>query len=132
MSRCLLSAGLSAIFWSSALVHTVYLKNRLYHKALCMTTYKARTGVQLALAHLRNFGALITARKPGKRPAKADHHTAYGVLLCFGATTKHVRYFDQTMNQEKLSTHHTIAEAHYGKTRRPPGPQILIDMGYDQ
>jgi hypothetical protein len=35
-------------------------------------------------------------------------------------------------NQEKLSTHHTFDEAHYGKTARPPGPQILIGMGYDQ
>jgi hypothetical protein len=31
-----------------------------------------------------------------------------------------------------LSTHHTIDEAHYGTTRRPPGTQILIDVGYDQ
>jgi hypothetical protein len=41
-------------------------------------------------------------------------------------------YFDQTTNQEKLSTHHTIDEAHYGTTNRPPGPQILMYMGYDQ
>jgi hypothetical protein len=33
--RCLLySASLSGIIWSAALVHTVYLKNRLYHKGL--------------------------------------------------------------------------------------------------
>jgi hypothetical protein len=36
------------------------------------------------------------------------------------------------MNREQLITHHTIDEAHYGKTRRPPGPQILIDVGYAQ
>jgi hypothetical protein len=36
------------------------------------------------------------------------------------------------MNREKLSTHHTIDEAHYGTTRHPPGPQIIMDMGYDQ
>jgi hypothetical protein len=45
---------------------------------------------------------------------------------------KHVRYFDQTTNREKLSTHHTIDEAHYDKTHRPPGPQILMDMVYEQ
>jgi hypothetical protein len=60
------------------------------------------------------------ARKPGKRTAKADRHTAHGVLMGYGATTKHVRYFDQTTNNEKLSTHNTLDEAHYGKTRRPP------------
>jgi hypothetical protein len=35
MVRCLLySDGLSAKLWYAALVHAVYLKNRLYHKAL--------------------------------------------------------------------------------------------------
>jgi hypothetical protein len=72
------------------------------------------------------------ARKPGKRPSKADRHAAHGVLLGYGATTNRVRYFDQTTNRENLSIHHTFDEAHYGKTRRPPGPQILIDMGYEQ
>jgi hypothetical protein len=28
--------------------------------------------------------------------------------------------------------HHTIDEAHYGTTNHPPGPLILMDMGYDQ
>jgi hypothetical protein len=27
---------------------------------------------------------------------------------------------------------HTIDEAYYGMTTRPPGPQILMDMVYDQ
>jgi hypothetical protein len=133
MVQCLLySAGLSAKFWYSALVHAVYVKNHLYHKALCMTPYKALTGVKPALAHLRTFGAFVTARKPGKRPANAGRHTDHEVLLGFGATTKHVRYFDQTTNREKLSTHHTIYEAHYGKAQRPPRPHILMDMGYEQ
>jgi hypothetical protein len=99
MVRCLLySAGLHPRFWSAALVHTVYLKNRLYHKALCMTPHEAWTGDKPSFAHLRTFGALVTARKPGKRPAKADRHTAHGVLLGYGSTPKHVRYFDQTTN----------------------------------
>jgi hypothetical protein len=133
MVRCLLySAGLHPHFWSAALVHAVYLKNRLYHKALCMTPHEAWTGEKPSLAHLRTFGSLVAARKPGKRPAKADRHTAHSVLLGYGSTPKHVRYFDQTTNREKLSTHHTIDEAHYGTTNRPPGPQILMDMGYDQ
>jgi hypothetical protein len=97
-----------------------------------MKPYKSWTGVKPSLAHLRTFGALVTARKPGKQPAKADRHTAHGVFLGFGATTKHICYFDQTKNCEKLSTHTTIDEAHYGKTRHPPGPHILMDMGYEQ
>jgi hypothetical protein len=133
MVRCLLySAGLHPCFWYAALVQAVYMKNRLYHKALCMTPHEAWTGEKPYLAHLRTFGALVTARKPGKRPAKADRHIAHSVLLGYGSTPNHVRYFDQTTNREKLSTHDTIDEAHYGTKNGPPGPQILMDMGFDQ
>jgi hypothetical protein len=75
---------------------------------------------------------LVTVRKPEKKPAKADRHTNHGVLLVYGAPAKHVWYFDQMMNPEKLSTHHTIDEAHYGKTRRTHGPHIIMDVGYEQ
>jgi hypothetical protein len=133
MVRCLLcSACLSAIFWYASLLHAVYFKDSMYHKALCQTPHEAWTGGKTPLAHLCIVGALVLAHKPGKRPAKADRHTDHGVLLGYGVTTKHVRYFYQTMNHEKLITHHNIDEAHYGKTRRPPGPQILIEMGYEQ
>jgi hypothetical protein len=132
MVRCLLySAGLSAKFWSAALIHAVYLKNRLYYKAIGKTPYEGWTGIKPELDHLRTFGALVMARKPGKRPAKADRHTAHGVLLGFRSSTKHVRYFDLTTNREKLSSHHVIDEAHHGTARRPAGAQVLMDMGYD-
>jgi hypothetical protein len=92
MVKCLLySAGLSAKFWSTALIHAVYLKNRLYHKAIEMTPYEGWTGIKPELDHLRTFGALVTACIPRKRPAKADRHTAHGVLLGFGSSTKHLR-----------------------------------------
>jgi hypothetical protein len=92
MVLCLLySAGLSAFFWYAALVHAAYFKNRLYHKALYHTLYEAWTGENPPLTHLRTFGALIMARKPGKWPAKDDRRTAHGLLVGYCATTKHVR-----------------------------------------
>jgi hypothetical protein len=92
MVRCLLySSGLWAKLWSPALIHAVYLKNRLYHKAIGMTPYKGWTGINPKLDHLRTFVALVTTLKPGKRPAKDDQHTSHGVLLGFGSSTKHVR-----------------------------------------
>jgi hypothetical protein len=106
-------------------------RNRLYHKAIGQTPYEGWTCIKPELDHPRIFGALVTARKPGKRPAKADRHTAHGVLIGFGSYTKHVRYFDLTTNREKLSTHHVIDEAHYGTASRPAGAQVLMDMGYD-
>jgi hypothetical protein len=53
MARCLLySAGLNAFLWSAALVHAVYLKNRLQNNALCHTLHQAWTGEKTLLAHL--------------------------------------------------------------------------------
>jgi hypothetical protein len=67
MVPCLLySVSIIAIFWSAALVHAVYLKKILYHKALRQTLYEDWTGDKLPLSHLRTFGALVTAQKPGK------------------------------------------------------------------
>jgi hypothetical protein len=64
MVRCLLySAGLSAIFWSAALVHAVYLNNCMYHKVLRHTPHETWTGEKPPLAHLCSFSALVTARE---------------------------------------------------------------------
>jgi hypothetical protein len=95
------------------------------------TPYEGLTGINTELDHLWTFGALVTVRKPGKRPAKADRHTAHGVLLGFGSSTRHVRYFDLTTNHEKVSSRHVIDEAHYSTAHRPSDAQVLMDMGYD-
>jgi hypothetical protein len=130
--RCLLySAGPSAMFWHAALVHDLYLKTRLCHKALRHPPYEACAGNTPPLARLRTFGAPVTAQKPRKRPEKAGCHTAHGVFIGYDTTPKHVCYFNLMKNRENLSTHHIIDEAHYGNTIHPPGPHIIMDMGYD-
>jgi hypothetical protein len=82
--------------------------------------YEGWTGINPELHYLRNFGALVTALKPGKRPEKSDRHKSHGVLLGFGSSK----------NIEKLTSHHVIDEAYYGNTRRPAGAQVLVDIGY--
>lgn len=62
------STGISARFWSAALVHAVYLKGKLWHSAIEKTPYETWTGFKPDHSHLRMFGALFTARKPGKQP----------------------------------------------------------------
>jgi len=79
MVRCLLhSANLGPEFWSYALVHAVYLKNRLPHAALTTTPYEAYTRKRPSARHLRVFGCPVIAKNPGKRPAKLDIHTSAG------------------------------------------------------
>jgi hypothetical protein len=103
----------------------------VYHKAIGKMPYEGWTGITPELDSLQIFGALVTARKPGKRPVKDERHTAHGALLGFGSSTKHVRYFNLTTIREKLSSHHVIDKPHYGTARHPAGAWVLMDMGYN-
>ena len=77
MMRCMLhSAGLGPEYWSYALIHAVYIKNRLPHTHIGKTPYEALTGTQPDLTNLRIFGSRLFIKKPGHRPAKLDHHTS--------------------------------------------------------
>jgi transposase InsO family protein len=76
MVRCLLhSAAFGPEFWSFALLHAVYLKNRLPHAATGQTLYFLYTGKRPSARELRIFGCHIIAKQPGKLPTKLDSHT---------------------------------------------------------
>jgi hypothetical protein len=63
MVRFLLySAGLPPKYWSSALIHAVHLKNRLWQPALNCTPYEAWNHTTPNLSHLHVFGSLVTPR----------------------------------------------------------------------
>jgi hypothetical protein len=129
MVRTLLySAGLPPSFWSAALTHAVYLKNQLVHTTLGTTPYEAWTGQPPSLAHLRIFGSLVTACKPGKPAAKLDVHTSQVIFLGYGSLSKLIYYLDLTTNQVKLSNHHVFDEAHYDATTQLPGAQVLFGL----
>ena len=51
--------------------------------------------------------------KPGKRPAKLDHHTSNGTFLGYTATTKNVYYIDDDTNNVKNGTHALFDDAHF-------------------
>jgi hypothetical protein len=95
MVRALLySAGLRPYFWSVALLHAVYFKNRLYHQSIKTTPIFAWTGLLPNLAHLRILGLFITARQAGKVHAKLDRHTTTGIFAGYGSTTRQIKYYD--------------------------------------
>ena len=63
MTRCLLhSAGMEDKYWSYALQHAVYLKNRIPHCSIKKTPYEAFYGKQPDLSHLRTFGSKVIIR----------------------------------------------------------------------
>jgi hypothetical protein len=57
-TRALLyGAGLPAKYWSAALVHSVYLHNRLVHSTTLSTPFGLYYGVKLDLEFLKTFGS---------------------------------------------------------------------------
>ena len=99
MMRCILhNANLVPEYWSYALIHAVYIKNRLPHSAINMTPFESLTGSQPDITNLRIFGSRIYARKPGLRPAKLDHHTSNGIFCGYTATAKNEYYIHESTN----------------------------------
>ncbi len=53
----LFGLGLPAKFWSSALIHAVYLHNRLIHTVTWKTLFEAMFRMKLELSALKVFGS---------------------------------------------------------------------------
>src|SRR5688572_4813669 len=75
------SASLPPKFWSFALLHAIYLKNCIWHSTIHTTPFEALTGTRPSLSHIRIFGLLVTARKPGKPSEKLDKHVSHEIFV---------------------------------------------------
>jgi hypothetical protein len=129
-TRALLyGSSLPATFWSFAIVHAVYLTNRLVHSRTKRTPYEALTGTKPDMRHLRVFGSRVSVRRTGERRAKLDRHDFQGIFLGFTATDQNVIYFDLESARVKRSHHAFFDESWYMQESRPPAAQLLYDCG---
>ena len=76
----LYGSGLSAKFWSAALLHAVYLHNRLVHSATGKTPYEGWYGRKPDVTHLKTFGSRVCVKRTGSRRCKLDRHDFTGIL----------------------------------------------------
>ncbi len=61
----LYGSGLSAKFWSAALLHAVYLHNWLVHSATNKTPYEGWYGRKPDVTHLKTFGSRVCIKRTG-------------------------------------------------------------------
>ena len=61
----LYGSGLPAKFWSTALLHSVYLHNRLVHSSVGMTPYEAWYGRRPGVTFLKTFSSRVCVRQSG-------------------------------------------------------------------
>ena len=131
--RCILHASdLGPEFWSFALLHAVYLKNRLYHHTIKSTPYFQFTGNKPDLTHLKIFGSKIYAKRSTKRKYKLDNNVDEGIFLGYTATNQNIIYVDAKTGRFKTATHVIFDEAHMSTptSNTPIAAQALQRLGY--
>ena len=126
----LLNSNLPQKFWSDALVHSTFLKNRLPHAAFMYksTPYTELTGNKPDLKQLKIFGTPITTRKPGLRSVKLDTHTYHGIFLRYAKTMNNIVYYDTKTKEIKTTTYARFDEAQYSQPTRSKGANILLNI----
>ncbi len=125
----LFGSGLPAKYWSSALVHAVYLHNRLVHTVTRVTPFESFFGAQPDISCLKMFGSRVCVKRTGSRRSKLDRHDFKGIFLGYTATDKNIIYLDLDSGVVKSSHHAEFDEAWYLQPTRPPAAQLLYDLG---
>ena len=132
MRSMLYGAGLGSQYWSYALRHAVYLKNRLPHSSLAnVTPYEIMNGKKPNMSKIRVFGARAHFMK-GTRAKKLDRMDGVGTFMTYKGTDTIAYVIDDITGNERVATHITFDEA-YASTpasKQPPMAIALQQSGY--
>ena len=130
MMRSMLSgAALTHEYWSYALIHAVYLRNRLPHKGLPpdKTPLELYTGRRPSLSHLKVFGSLVYVKTPKIKKNKLDtDNITTGIFLHFTSTDRNVMYEDATTSEVKSARHAVFDELHYSALVKPTYASAIL------
>jgi hypothetical protein len=127
----LYGSSLPAKFWSAALLHSVYLHNRLVHNETCVTPFKSYYGQKPDLSSLKVFGSRLCVKWSSDRSGKLDRNNFTGIFLGYTATDQNITYLDLDTGTVKRSHHALFDEAWYLQSHRPPAAQLLYDLGLE-
>ena len=133
MRNLLYSAGLGSEFWSYALRHAVYLKNRWPHSSLSWKTpYEALNGIKPNFSNIRVFGSIAHIKTKSRRYMKLDTMSDDGLFMTYTGTDKNIYVVNKDGSNERISTHVAFDEAHTSSTNKqlPPMAIILQQAGY--
>ena len=120
MQSMLNGANMDNSFWADALIHAVYLKNRLPQKAINMTQFEKLHGHKPNLHHLRVFGSRIIVKNPGQCSGKLNCHISEGSFLHYAGTNRNIHYFDHLTQNKRAARHVKFDETHYHYNAHPP------------
>ena len=132
MRSMLHGAGLKSEYWSYALRHAVYLKNRLPHSALkWKTPYEYVNKRKPDLSNVRIFGSHVHFMH-NKRQKKLDRMDRTGRFMTYKGTNKIAYIIDDVTNRERVATHMLFDEAFMSKdpAKHPPMASAIQHSGY--
>jgi len=123
MRGMLYNAGLGSEFWSYALIHAVYVMNRMPHTKfnMKMSPYESLTGIKPNLSNLKVWGCRVVVKQPIIKKAKLDDISTQGIFLRYTATPKNIVYLDLETNREKITTDVVFDEANFITGSTNPG-----------
>ncbi len=127
----LYGSGLPATYWSAALIHAVYLHNRLVHSATLCTPFESYYSMKPDLQYLKTVGSWVCIKCKDNRRAKLDRHNFSGIFLGYTSTDQNIIYLDLDSGLVKHSNHATFDKAWYLQPSRPPAAQLLYDLGLE-
>jgi len=107
-AQCLLKdSDLPKTFWSFAVDHAIYLRNRSYHKRMRKTAYTFFTGTPPNITKIYNFESQCTFYSERNKLKLSDHEQS-GIYL--GVNTKAQGYLLFTPNQKIATSRNFIPQ----------------------
>ena len=128
MKSMLKGANLDKRFWADALLHAVYLKNRLPHQTLGMTPYERMMRRKPDLSHLRVFGTKVIIKDKNIRNGKLTDNVIIGIFLRFTGIDRNILFFNTKTNQTHSARHVEYDETHYHDKNPPRYAQCLQNL----
>ena len=132
MRSLLYGAGLGSQYWSYALRHAVYLKNRLPHTSLhYITPYEKVNKMKPDMSNLRVFGSRVHFMH-SNRQKKLDKMDNTGTFVAYKGSDKLAYVIDDTTGKERVTSHLTFDEAHTSVSaeKQPPMAIALQQSGF--
>jgi hypothetical protein len=125
----LYGSGLPAKFWSAALLHAVYLHNRLVCSATGRMPFEGWYARKPNVAYLKTFGSRVCVKRTGTQQCKLNRHDFTGIFLGYTATDRNIVYLNVTLGIVKSCHHAIFDKVWYLQPTRPPAAQLLYDLG---
>jgi len=119
-------AGLSKHFWADSIAAACYIRNRLPVCPLNVSPYEKWYGKKPNVNHVRVFGCVAYALKPGVYRTKMDVKSEKMRFIGYSLNAKGYRLYDEKRNQVVVRRDVIFNEADFG-AQRPAVDPVTVD-----